>query len=102
MITIDWIDEHEIKTKKKQSSHRDKVGKRQKLHTRQSQALPFCDCESGDTLPHRLKLVERARDAWQLNWLPAWLKIYDRRIKQHDPCTSTKLHITSGDDGRFA
>ena len=79
MITIDWIDEQEIKLKKgrgtgsSDSSRRDKAGKRQKFRTRQSYALPFCDNENGDTLPYRLKLAERARDAWQLIWLPAWL-----------------------------
>ena len=87
MITIDWIDadsssEHEIKTKKGQESRRGKVGKRQKFRLHKSRALPFNDCANGDTRSFWLKLVENAREIWNLNWLPRYLtKIRSKDIK---------------------
>jgi hypothetical protein len=69
MITIDWIDEHEIKTKKGQGSRRGKAGKRQKFRLHQSRALPFNDYANEDTRSYWLKLVEIARKIWHFNWL---------------------------------
>ena len=56
MITIDWIDEHEIKTKK--------------VKGKQSQSV---DPANDGDMPFWLKLVENARETWPLNWRPGWL-----------------------------
>jgi hypothetical protein len=52
MITIDWIDEHEIKTKKG--------------HDKQNQSV---DPANNGAMSFLRKLVEIARDIWHLNWL---------------------------------